>query len=90
MGLITGLLTLPLAPVRGTVWLAELIQAEAEKYEFDESAIMASLAELDALRESGELGEEELEEAENELLERLIAIRGLTGAESEPETYGGT
>ena len=26
MGLITGLLTLPLAPVRGTVWLAERIQ----------------------------------------------------------------
>ena len=25
MGLITGLLTLPLAPVRGTVWLAERI-----------------------------------------------------------------
>ena len=34
MGLITGLITLPLAPVRGTAWLAErlLEQAEAEYY----------------------------------------------------------
>ena len=30
MGLITGLLTLPLAPVRGVVWVAEQVQAEAE------------------------------------------------------------
>lgn len=85
MGLITGLLTLPLAPVRGTAWLAEVIQAEAEKHDYDESAILTSLAELDALREAGELSDEEMEQAENELLERLIAIRGL----SEQETYGG-
>jgi len=31
VGLITGLLTLPLAPVRGTVWLAERIQEQAER-----------------------------------------------------------
>ena len=31
MGLITGLLTLPLAPVRGTVWIAEQLTAEAER-----------------------------------------------------------
>ena len=34
MGLITGLITLPLAPVRATAWLGErlLEQAEAEYY----------------------------------------------------------
>ena len=34
MGLITGLLTLPLAPVRATGWIAErlLEQAEGELY----------------------------------------------------------
>ena len=31
MGLFTGLLTLPLAPVRGTVWVAEQLAAEAER-----------------------------------------------------------
>ena len=31
MGLFTGLLTLPLAPVRGTMWVAEQLMAEAER-----------------------------------------------------------
>jgi hypothetical protein len=77
MGLITGLLTLPLAPVRGTVWLAERIQEQAENELYDESAIRTGLLELEEARESGELSEEEIDEAENELLERLMAIRGI-------------
>jgi hypothetical protein len=82
VGLITGLLTLPLAPVRGTVWLAQIIQAEAEKEEYDESAVMAGLAELEALRETGEVTAEEIEEAEDALLERLMAIRGVAEQET--------
>lgn len=78
MGLITCLLTLPLAPVRGTTWLAELIQAEAEKQLDDEPAILARMAQLDALREAGEVSEQEIEDAENQLLERLIATREMT------------
>jgi hypothetical protein len=31
MGLFTGLLLLPLAPVRGTIWVAEQVAAEAER-----------------------------------------------------------
>ena len=76
MGLITGLLTLPLAPVRGTIWLAERIQEQAEAELYDESAITASLQELDALRETGELDEAEIAEAEDALIERLMASRG--------------
>lgn len=79
MGLLTGLLTLPLAPVRGTIWLAELIMAEAENQEYDESALTARLLELEELRETGEFSDEELEEAENALVERLIAVRGIVG-----------
>ena len=78
MGLISGLLTLPLAPVRGTMWLASVIQAEAEKEQYDESAIIARLFDLDAARDTGEFSEEEIEQAENALIERLIAMRGST------------
>jgi hypothetical protein len=77
MGLITGLLTLPLAPVRGTVWIAERLQEQAEAELYDESAIHAALLELDAAREQGLLDEEEIVAAENELLERLVATRQL-------------
>jgi hypothetical protein len=77
MGLISGLLTLPLAPVRGTVWIAERMQEQAETELYDESAIRNGLLELEAARESGEFDEQELAEAEDALLERLMEIRGL-------------
>jgi gas vesicle protein GvpG len=82
VGLISSLLTLPLAPVRGTVWLAQIIQAEAESRELDEPSILAALGELDAAREAGDFTEEEIEEAENELVEQLMALRGVGGQES--------
>ena len=75
MGLITGLLTLPLAPVRGTVWLAQVIQQHAETQLYDEPAIMAALAELESAREQGIYSDEEIEEAEDALLQRLIELR---------------
>ena len=85
MGLITGLLTLPLAPVRGTVWLAQVIQAEAERRQLDEPAILAALEELEVAREAGDFSDEEIEEAENELVEQLMALRGAGGQESYGE-----
>jgi hypothetical protein len=82
MGLITGLLTLPLAPVRGTVWLAERIQEQAEAELYDESAIRTGLMELEEAREAGSMAPEEIDAAENDLLERLMEIRGLGREES--------
>jgi hypothetical protein len=82
MGLITGLLTLPLAPVRGTVWIAERVQEQAEAELYDESSIRAGLLELEAAREAGEFDEQELTAAEDALLERLMEIRGLAGEEN--------
>ena len=82
MGLISGLLTLPLAPVRGVVWVAERLQEQAEDELYDESAIRAGLLELDAARQTGELDEQEIAEAEDALIERLMAIRGVAGEES--------
>lgn len=78
MGLITGLLTLPLAPVRGTVWLAERIQEQAESELYDEGAIRDQLIQLEAMHAAGEITDEELVEAEDALVERLVAARGLT------------
>jgi hypothetical protein len=79
MGLITGLLTLPLAPVRGTIWLAERIQEQAEREYYDESAIRAGLLEIEEARAAGERDEAELDAAEDALIERLLEIRGLGG-----------
>ena len=82
MGLISSLLTLPLAPMRGTIWLAERIQAQAEEELYDESAIRAGLLELEEARQAGTLDETELAAAEDALIERLMFIRGVAGEES--------
>lgn len=82
MGLITGLLTLPLAPVRGTVWLAERIQEQAEAELYDEAAIRTGLLELEQARESGEMDETEIAQAEDALIERLMDIRAGRGEEN--------
>jgi hypothetical protein len=76
MGLLSGLLTLPLAPVRGTAWIAEKLQGQAEAEMYDDSSIQAGLRELEAARESGELDEAEIVAAEDALIERLMVMRG--------------
>jgi gas vesicle protein GvpG len=83
MGLFTALITLPLAPVRGTVWIAEKLREQAELELYDESAIEAGMLELQAARESGLYEEREIEEAEDALIERLMTLRGYT--EGEPD-----
>ncbi len=73
MGLVTSLLTLPLAPVRATVALAEQIRKQAEREYYDPARIRLQLEQIDALRESGQLEEDEAALLEDELLVRLLA-----------------
>jgi hypothetical protein len=75
MGLISGLLTLPLAPVRGTAWIAERLLEQAERELYDERAIRAQLMEIQSAREEGALADDEATRAEDELLQRLLAAR---------------
>jgi hypothetical protein len=77
MGLITGILTLPLAPVRGVVWVAEKVAEQAELELYDENRIMAELAELELAKDAGELDEDQFNRSVDELLERLEMGRQL-------------
>ena len=76
MGLVTGLLTLPLAPVRGTMWVAERLLEEAERQLSDPDLIERQLDEAQAAYERGEITEEAYLEIEEELLAWLIGQRG--------------
>jgi hypothetical protein len=71
------LLLLPLAPVRGTIWLAEKLAAYAEHELSDEQAIRALLLEAEAAVEAGELSEDDYDRIEDELLDRLDAVTGV-------------
>jgi hypothetical protein len=71
MGLITGLLTLPLAPVRGVAWVAEQLTDAADRELHDPAVIRVQLAVLNRELEDGNLSVEEFEEEEERLLDRL-------------------
>ena len=71
MGLIGGLLTLPLAPARGLVWVLDQALAEAEAELNDPRRIRAQLAAAERALEAGELDEQAYEEIESELLGRF-------------------
>ena len=73
MGLLTGLLGLPLAPVRGVLWLAEQVRDQAEEHYYDPARIRAQLERVEEARRNGELSEEECADLENELLQRLLS-----------------
>jgi chorismate mutase len=81
MGLITGILGLPLAPLRGTVAAAEQIHREAERQFYDPAAIRAQLEEVERLRNEGELTEDEATAWEDELVERLMTGQQLRAGE---------
>ncbi len=75
MGLLSGVLTLPLAPVRGVVWVADHLEQEAQRVltETDAATIRAQLQRLEEALHRGELDEAEFERREDELLRRLAA-----------------
>jgi len=81
MGLITGILTLPLAPVRGTIAIAEQIRRQAIAEFYDPASIRLQLKEVDRLRSTGDLSDEEADALEDELVERLLI--GQSHAEGE-------
>jgi hypothetical protein len=72
MGLITGLLGLPLAPVRGTIAAAEQVLRAAEDEYYDPARIRDQIEEVDRMRRAGEIDEEEAVAREDELVERLL------------------
>ncbi|MFH8573506.1 gas vesicle protein GvpG [Streptomyces sp. NPDC017993] len=71
MGLITQILTLPLAPVRGTVWVLDQVLLTAEREYYDPEPVRAQLADLEQQLLSGRIGDEEFDRREDELLDRL-------------------
>lgn len=72
MGLFSAIIGAPLAPLKGTVWVAEQVRNEAEKRHYDPGAIRRQLEEVSAARESGAISAEEADELERDLIARLL------------------
>ena len=77
MGLISAIVTAPLAPVKGVLWVAEQVHDQAMRELYDPEAIQRELDMVQLDRELGRIDDEEADRLEDELLERLIeANRG--------------
>ena len=70
MGIVSGLLLLPLAPVRGTAWIADHLLQEARRQAHDPRAVQARLAALNRALDEGTIDEAAFEREE----ERLLAL----------------
>jgi len=74
MGLIGGLLSLPLAPARGLGWVVGQVVDEAEAQYRDPRRIRIEVARAEAALAAGEIDEREYEAIERELLDRLAGV----------------
>ncbi|MGW7101718.1 gas vesicle protein GvpG [Streptomyces sp. NPDC054838] len=74
MGLVTSLLTLPLAPVRAVTWVAQRVVDKAEEEYYDPAPIWRRLAELEQQLLRGEIDQDSFDRQEDELLDRLEEI----------------
>ncbi len=80
MGLFTGLLTLPLAPVRGVIWLGERLLEQAYSELNNPETIYRRLEEIEEARASGELSAQESAAAEAALMAQLMRAYGRRGS----------
>ncbi|HMC49062.1 MAG TPA: gas vesicle protein GvpG [Solirubrobacterales bacterium] len=83
MGLFKELVLLPLAPVRGTTWVAEQLAEEAERRLYDEDNIKREMLQLEIESDEGLLGGKERAAKEDELLDRLAISRRRQAEEME-------
>ena len=76
MGFLVDLLTMPvLGGPRLVHWLARTLVEQAERELMDEGRVRGQLLELQELYDAGELTEQEYDQQETMLLDRLKAIR---------------
>ena len=74
MGLLTRLLTLPVAPVRAVVWAAQRIEEKAEDEYYDPAPVWRELADLERRLLKGEIDQDTFDCREDELIDRLTEI----------------
>jgi hypothetical protein len=85
MGVFTAVLTLPLAPVRGVVWVADQAGRAADRELRDPAVVRARLAALNEDLENGVIDEEEFEREEDRLLDLLFAHDRPDGPHGPPD-----
>lgn len=80
MGLIKEIVLLPVAPFRGTLWVAERIADQVEQERYGGATAVEQLDRLDEAGKTGELDEQEAEARQEEILEEQLGRATAPGA----------
>ena len=79
MGFLSSVLLLPLAPLQGMVWLANLLAEIAEKELNDPQVLRSKLREAEEAHRRGDISDEELDRVEDAIFSQLMAVQGQGG-----------
>ena len=84
MGLLTQILTFPLAPVRGVGWVADRLREAAEREYYDPEPVERELASLERALLEGRIDQKTFDEHEDLLLDRLEEIAAYRRGDTAP------
>lgn len=71
MGLLTGIAGLPVAPVRGVVGIARVLEEQADRQLKDPAVVARRLEEIEDAWDAGEITDEERDQLQEEVLAPL-------------------
>lgn len=71
MGLLSGLLGLPLSPIRLVVQVGELIQRQVDEELYHPASVRRELEQIEHERRAGELSSDEEAERQQQVLDRM-------------------
>jgi hypothetical protein len=83
VGLIKEIVLLPLAPARGTLWVAERIADQVEEERYGGASASERLDRLEQAKRAGELDEQEAAEREEDVLEEQLGRAAVPGGGKE-------
>lgn len=83
MGLFSAVFGLPLAPVRGVVWIGEVIRRQVEEETTSPAAMRRDLEAIEEGRRSGRISEDEAARAEDEVLHRVTRRKDVDTSREE-------
>ncbi|MGW6331700.1 gas vesicle protein GvpG [Nocardia rhamnosiphila] len=71
MGLLSSIVLLPLAPVRGVIWLGEVIQEQVDQQWRSPAAVRRDIEEIEEAAAAGDISDDERDRALREVLSRI-------------------
>ncbi|CAM3051722.1 gas vesicle protein GvpG [Prescottella defluvii] len=83
MGLFSAVFGLPLAPVRGVVWIGEVVRRQVEEETTSPAAMRRDLEAIEERRRSGQISEDDAAGAEDEILDRVTRTRDVEAPDGE-------